>query len=256
MGKTNWARALTVSLGMMTAALAPAAASATSFQISGAGLDNDPGGLWGTVYAAGLGGGAGYENAGVGRILLTGTAADASAVSFKTYCVDLFDWLGTGTFNDASIASLTLNGTRLARLTAFVTHADALVDTAEKSAAAQLGVWEILYETDGSYDVTSGSFSAAGGNLVGGDYNALTLANSWLGKVADRSWGLSPTQGLALLVPGPGNQPQAYVTASDRPQNVDAPAAVPEPATWGMMIFGFGGVGAVIRRRGTAVAAA
>jgi hypothetical protein len=30
-------------------------------------------------------------------------------------------------------------------------------------------------------------------------------------------------------------------------------AAVPEPATWAMMIFGLGGVGAVLRRRGTAV---
>ena len=27
------------------------------------------------------------------------------------------------------------------------------------------------------------------------------------------------------------------------------PAAVPEPATWGMMLFGFAGIGMAIRRR-------
>jgi opacity protein-like surface antigen len=33
-----------------------------------------------------------------------------------------------------------------------------------------------------------------------------------------------------------------------------SPAAVPEPATWGLMIMGFGGMGAVLRRRRQATA--
>lgn len=39
----------------------------------------------------------------------------------------------------------------------------------------------------------------------------------------------------------------SYVTAKS------SIAAVPEPATWGMMLIGFGGLGAVMRRRRTAV---
>jgi hypothetical protein len=35
---------------------------------------------------------------------------------------------------------------------------------------------------------------------------------------------------------------------------VNSVAAVPEPATWGMMIIGFGGIGGLIRRRRSAVA--
>jgi len=35
-----------------------------------------------------------------------------------------------------------------------------------------------------------------------------------------------------------------------------APAGVPEPATWAMMIMGFMGVGAAVRRRGGKVAVA
>lgn len=34
--------------------------------------------------------------------------------------------------------------------------------------------------------------------------------------------------------------------------NLAPPAGVPEPATWAMMLFGFGGLGAVLRRRKTA----
>jgi hypothetical protein len=49
---------------------------------------------------------------------------------------------------------------------------------------------------------------------------------------------------------GPGADVKAKFTL------LALPTAVPEPATWGMMIMGFGMAGATIRRRRTAVAAA
>jgi hypothetical protein len=45
-------------------------------------------------------------------------------------------------------------------------------------------------------------------------------------------------------VGGPATLDQAVMT-----YNLASPAAVPEPATWAMMIIGFGGVGALMRRR-------
>jgi len=45
---------------------------------------------------------------------------------------------------------------------------------------------------------------------------------------------------LHLLDPGRGNQLQAFIT--NQP-------AVPEPATWGMIVLGFGLLGSALRRR-------
>jgi len=47
---------------------------------------------------------------------------------------------------------------------------------------------------------------------------------------------------------------QGRVTQNIGPVEVPIAAAIPEPATWGLMILGFGGVGAMIRRRKTGLA--
>ena len=66
----------------------------------------------------------------------------------------------------------------------------------------------------------------AAGNLVGGDLNAAARFQQVnTGGGSDKVWGGSP--------PSPLHQP----------------TAVPEPATWALMILGFSGVGGVIRTR-------
>lgn len=58
----------------------------------------------------------------------------------------------------------------------------------------------------------------------------------------------------------PNGTPGGLDPANDRDvaKSIAGPvaAAVPEPATWAMMVLGFGAVGAVIRRRGAAACAA
>jgi len=68
------------------------------------------------------------------------------------------------------------------------------------------------------------------------------VATSEPGKVA---WSLRPV-GLNLVA----DDDQAPVSYS-----VTGFHAVPEPATWALMIFGFGGIGAALRRRGKRVSA-
>ncbi len=248
MRSVKWKGVLAGALGILTSLALPSVASATSFELIDHGMDPNPGGLWGDVHFPGLGGGVGYEGAAIGRILLTGTGPGGVPVSFSTYCVDIFDWLHDGTFSEEALSSLPYDSARLTQLTTFLTHADPLVDTTEKSAAAQLGVWEILNESTGTaHDVTSGTFFASGGSLVGDDYNALALANTWLGLLDDGSWKPDAHYSLTVLDAGPNNQPQVFLAAQ---------GAVPEPASWAMMIAGFGAVGTAMRRRGKVVAVA
>ena len=59
-------------------------------------------------------------------------------------------------------------------------------------------------------------------------------------------WNLWPRNGL-----GANNQISDFA-----PENATLPAGIPEPATWAMMLAGFGLLGAILRRRRTAKAAA
>ena len=76
--------------------------------------------------------------------------------------------------------------------------------------------------------LTAAAFEAAfaAGNLAGGDLNAAARFQQVnAGGGSDKVWGGSP------------------------PPPLEPPTAVPESATWALMILGFSGVGAVIRTR-------
>ena len=59
---------------------------------------------------------------------------------------------------------------------------------------------------------------------------------------------LGPGQSLAAMARGPSRFDARAIDEFDSLAGT-VQAAVPEPATWGMMILGFGGIGALIRRR-------
>ena len=102
-------------------------------------------------------------------------------------------------------------------------------------AATQVSVWELVYENaDSPLTVSSGDFSVYGDFLP----DVSTLANSYLAN----DWMAAPTLVKSLISVDGKSQNQIYLTA----------AAVPEPATWLSMVFGFGIVGSALRRRQTA----
>jgi hypothetical protein len=166
-----------------------------------------------------------------GEFSMTGVNVSASnaPVSYLTYCVDLLHGLSVpGLYDIMPLTSLyNYNATKALNLTKLLANTNAT--TADESAAIQLAVWEIVFETSASADVTGGMFSMASGDSMA----ARTLANSYLSQLG----GWTTNGRTALLLYSETNQSQVFLTA------------VPETATWGMMIVGFGVVGAAMRRR-------
>ena len=185
----------------------------------------------GTLHFAG----SPFDNRGVraGEFKLTGTdLTTAGPVSFLTYCVDIFNSLTVpGTFNIAPLSTL-FSGTKATNITKLLTNTNPA--TADQSAAVQLAVWEIAFETGPAYNVNSGANQGAFWMTGGTSGAARTLANSYLASLP--SWSVSTTQRAQLLY-SRTNQSQVFL------------AAIPEPETWAMMVFGFLLVGSTLRRR-------
>jgi len=244
--------------GLLCAVGFAAGAQATDFSINTnvpggyAWVIDPPGYLTGTIHDANTGT---NENAYIGTIDLTGDLINtpgSDLTSLMVFCIDIHDNLGGGTFTEASIADLEdvhsnvnvhYSAQQVTDLTKFLAYVGAQggVTNAITSAAAQLGVWEIISEAnDTHWDVTDSSSSFWVGGL---DSGVTSMANTWLANSRSQS-----TVGYTLHVLDPlgGNQTQAFVTHVPGDQTT---LGVPEPATWGMIVVGFGLLGAALRRR-------
>lgn len=169
------------------------------------------------------------RSVGIGQFKLTGAyTPTGGSAAFITYCVDIFNALTVpGTF-DLKPLSQMYSGVRATNINKILANTNPM--NATQSAAVQLALWEVAFETAGTLDVTGGAFNVTGGNSGA----ARTLANSYLANLG--SWNVSATHNARLLY-DPRRQSQVYM------------APVPEPATWAMMILGFGIVGAAMRAR-------
>ena len=172
-----------------------------------------------------------------GQFKLTGTNVTAgnTPVTFFTYCVDLANALfvpGTFTVEPLSLLFSPTQATNMTKLLANV----ASPVTADQSAAMQLAMWEIAFDASANQDVQSGGTQGDFWVTSGSSATARTLANSYLANLT--TWSV-PAGGNAYLLYNAQNQSQMFFAA----------VAVPETATWGMMIVGFGVVGATMRRR-------
>lgn len=239
--------------GLLCGAAIPSAASATDFSIDTTvpggwvGIDGSVGSINGTINVASQ---ARSEGAAIGRINLHGLRASTSTIGdIPVFCVDVTDWLGNGNFIEKPLSYFTqgvgsaqvlYTSTQIDNMFKFMVYADQQgITDPLTSAAAQLGIWEILNESGTSWDLNSGNLTVA---LWSGP-DAVGLANSWLG--AFQSTSVASYQ-LHLLDPGRGNQLQALITHTPGDSTT---RGVPEPATWGMIVLGFGLLGTALRRR-------
>lgn len=179
-----------------------------------------------------------------------------AAFDYLTYCVDLAKYVSTGNVNYTSYSVMpisalsTITVAKANALNALLTNTSSLLSAATGqnainiSAATQLAVWEIMFETQPSWSVsnaastfyvtTPGSSSSTNTTAL---TNARALANTYLGNVANNSWAVNNNYQLKLLY-SQTQQTQVFLTPS-----------VPEPATWAMMLIGFGAVGGALRYR-------
>jgi len=149
--------------------------------------------------------------------------------SFETYCVGVYQ---TMNFADPAYPNYTLVtgaahafSNPNANLDLGRLYAEGhTVNTAVTEAAFQMAIWEIAYETSGSYDLAHGSA------IFSGTSGASTLATSWLAGL-----GSAASAGV-LVLENREHQDVIY-------------APVPEPETYALMAAGLFAMGFVARRQ-------
>lgn len=232
--------ALAAAVGLMITA---SAASAQAVNVTNVAFT--PGSVTGTIHSPSLTG-----EVGIGQFEFKGNYISGGApFDILTYCIDLAHSVSLGNVNYnsytiipiASYASMTT--AKINSLNALLTHTTPLLNAAtgqnaiNVSAAAQMAVWEIMFETQPAWSVTNTSSAL----YVSGSGSPLTtsegLANTYLGNVANNTWAVNSAYDLKVLY-SPSQQTQVFLTPS-----------VPEPATWAMMMLGFGAIGGALRRR-------
>jgi hypothetical protein len=193
------------------------------------------------------------DNLGIGRLQLTGTSSFNMPVDLFSYCIDLYTPMSTGTYTYVTGSTLVPDASRRDMLGALLSNSAGLLAGATGnqatviSAATQMAVWEIVYETASyPFNVTGGDFRVGNFQAGAGDANMAatqSLANTYLSNTTGGQWQIPAGSQLRYLFGDNVRQSQVYV------------AAVPEPATWGMMILGFGLLGGLLRRGYKAVKA-
>lgn len=222
-----------------------AASNASAQAVTVTNVAFTPGSVTGTIHSSLYNG-----DAGIGRFEFKGNYVSGGApLDILTYCIDLAHSVSLGNVNYnsytiipiASYASMT--SAKANALNALLTNATPLLNSAAGqtainiSAATQMAVWEIMFETQPAWSVTNASsalyLTGSGSPLT----TAESLANTYLGNVANNSWAVNNAYDLKVLY-SPTQQSQVFLTPS-----------VPEPATWGMLVLGFGLVGGALRTR-------
>lgn len=194
----------------------------------------------------------------VGRFELNGTI-NGTAVQLFTYCVDLLLGVGNGTYDILPASSQIGDPAKVNYINALLTHTNPLLDAAlgqdkiNISAATQMAIWEIVTENPANgYSLSSGDFymdflldASRTQAQVDAFDTVKSIAANYLTLATGSGPGhWSPTAGANVTVLHSSRlQSQVYLTS------------VPEPATWAIMISGFGLVAVGLRRRRKAIAA-
>lgn len=219
---------------------APSLASAAtlSYQV--------PGNIFGTNGSAGVHISSPLSvNAQAGGFALKGDISGDSALeSFTAWCVDITKSINLGYSYTVTNGTSLMTPTQIGNIQKlFNTALTGLnLTSAANSAGFQLALWELVYETGATFNVSSGGFAATSGNA-----SAITVANSLL---------------AGLLGPKTGNYTLSFLESYHHgSQNLvtgtpgkDEIPPVPVPAAGLLLFSALGGAGLMsrLRRRATA----
>jgi hypothetical protein len=156
---------------------------------------------------------------------------DNGGPSFVSYCVDVYQTINFGAppypeYVPVGGAHSFANSNAYTDLSRLYAEAGVVADAVHE-AAFQIAVWEIAYETTGTYSLSGGSASFSGGTAASS--GALTLASTWLSGLG----GTGPT--ISVL------------ESRDHQDLIYAP--VPEPETYALFMAGLAAVGFIAKRR-------
>jgi len=176
--------------------------------------------------------------------LLMQNASAPSSGSFVAWCLDVQSWLTSpATYSQVSGSAFytgTVGATKVNALERLATAVLSSVDTIQESGAFQLAVWEIVNESSGPYNLSSGNF------LVGTASNgAKGLAQTWLSNLSNGTYS-ADTMTLGV-----------WKDVSGKTQDLGVfTLAVPEPDIYAMMAVGLRLMGWAVRRKKLEEAAA
>ena len=192
-----------------------------------------------------------------GQGVITGTIGLQTTIgALNTYCVDLFDYINLGstvaTFNQNVLAAGetfqagATNGTftqaQVTRLTALLTNGSLQPQSTINTAALQIAIWEIEYDTPtgGVYNLTNTDSFYFSHTSDSNSVAALNQAQVYLNDVTNSTWTTDANHYIEFLTSTTGNVQDLIYLATGS-------VATPEPST--VAVFGIGLIGLWAARR-------
>lgn len=194
---------------------------------------------------------------GGGSNIITGTIGLQTNIgALSTYCVDLFDYINTGsnsyTFsqNQLVAGSTFRNGTatgtftqsQVNELTALLINGSAQTNNVVNTAAMQIAIWAIEYDTpsNGTFNITNSDSFYFSHTSDTNSTAALTQAQTYLNDVTTGAWATDSNHYLEYLTAS-GTQNLIYLATGA------VGGQAPEPST--IAVFGMGLIGLWAARR-------
>jgi hypothetical protein len=194
---------------------------------------------------------------GGGSNLITGTIGLQTNIgALNTYCIDLFDYINTGstvaTFNQNALAAGqtfqagtgtgTFTQAQVTRLTALLTNGSLQTVNTVNTAAMQIAIWEIEYDTPtgSAYNLTNSDAFYFTHTSDSNSTAALNQAQVYLNNVTNSVWTTDSNHFVEFLTSTTGNVQDLIYLATGS-------VATPEPST--VAVFGIGLIGLWAARR-------